>query len=165
MWISPAVNYCVASPSVGFNNGPALDDGNVAQAANEMLLVAPGGQNLVTELIFTAPVGGIYSLTSSFIGDQRGIGVGVDVLHNGSVLFSSTVTSFEQVVPFNTNVTLALRDTLNIRSRAGHWSQNTGLDVNLTTSVPEPSTWAMMLFGFFGLGFAFRQSRRKGSFA
>ncbi|MBV8513428.1 MAG: PEP-CTERM sorting domain-containing protein [Xanthobacteraceae bacterium] len=32
-------------------------------------------------------------------------------------------------------------------------------------AVPEPSTWAMMLIGFAGLGFAFRQSRRKVSFA
>jgi len=31
--------------------------------------------------------------------------------------------------------------------------------------VPEPSTWVMMLLGFFGLGFTFRQSRRKVSFA
>jgi PEP-CTERM motif len=31
--------------------------------------------------------------------------------------------------------------------------------------VPEPSTWAMMLFGFVSLGFAFRQSRRKVSLA
>jgi hypothetical protein len=30
--------------------------------------------------------------------------------------------------------------------------------------VPEPSTWAMMLLGFAGLGFAFRQSRRMVSF-
>jgi hypothetical protein len=34
-----------------------------------------------------------------------------------------------------------------------------------TGAVPEPSTWAMMLIGFAGLGFAFRQSRRKVSFA
>jgi hypothetical protein len=33
------------------------------------------------------------------------------------------------------------------------------------SGVPEPSTWAMMLIGFSGLGFAFRQSRRKVSFA
>ena len=33
------------------------------------------------------------------------------------------------------------------------------------SAVPEPSTWAMMLIGFAGLGFAFRQSRRKVSFA
>jgi hypothetical protein len=32
-------------------------------------------------------------------------------------------------------------------------------------SVPEASTWLMMLIGFAGLGFAFRQSRRKVSFA
>jgi uncharacterized protein (TIGR03118 family) len=32
------------------------------------------------------------------------------------------------------------------------------------SAVPEPSTWALMLLGFAGLGFAFRQSRRKVSF-
>ncbi|MBV8513427.1 MAG: PEP-CTERM sorting domain-containing protein [Xanthobacteraceae bacterium] len=32
-------------------------------------------------------------------------------------------------------------------------------------TVPEPSTWAMMLIGLAGLGFAFRHSRRKVSFA
>jgi hypothetical protein len=32
-------------------------------------------------------------------------------------------------------------------------------------AVPEPATWGMMLVGFLGLGFAFRQSRRKVSFA
>jgi hypothetical protein len=36
---------------------------------------------------------------------------------------------------------------------------------NVVVGVPEPSTWAMMLLGFAGLGFAFRQSRRKVSFA
>jgi hypothetical protein len=33
------------------------------------------------------------------------------------------------------------------------------------SGVPEPSTWAMMLLGFAGLGFAFRQSRRKVAMA
>jgi hypothetical protein len=34
----------------------------------------------------------------------------------------------------------------------------------LGSAVPEPATWAMMLLGFAGLCFAFRQSRRKVSF-
>jgi len=34
-----------------------------------------------------------------------------------------------------------------------------------TSAVPEPATWGMMLLGFVGLAFAFRQSRRKVSFA
>ena len=33
------------------------------------------------------------------------------------------------------------------------------------SAVPEPATWAMMLLGFAGLGFAFRQSQRTVSFA
>jgi PEP-CTERM motif len=39
------------------------------------------------------------------------------------------------------------------------------LNVRVNPAVPEPSTWAMMLIGFAGLGFAFRQPRRKVSFA
>ena len=35
----------------------------------------------------------------------------------------------------------------------------------LPSPVPEPATWAMMLLGFVGLGFAFRQSRRTVSMA
>jgi hypothetical protein len=38
-------------------------------------------------------------------------------------------------------------------------------NVSGVAAVPEPATWAMMLLGFAGLGFAFRQSRRKVSFA
>jgi hypothetical protein len=37
--------------------------------------------------------------------------------------------------------------------------------VDPVPGVPEPSTWGMMLLGFVGLGSAFRQSRRKVSFA
>jgi PEP-CTERM motif-containing protein len=40
-----------------------------------------------------------------------------------------------------------------------------GSPLSATSAVPEPATWAMMLLGFAGLGFAFRQSRRKVSFA
>jgi hypothetical protein len=35
----------------------------------------------------------------------------------------------------------------------------------LPNAVPELATWAMLLLGFAGLGFAFRQSRRKVSMA
>jgi hypothetical protein len=43
---------------------------------------------------------------------------------------------------------------------------NTGpIGGGVVAGVPEPATWGMMLLGFLGLGFAFRQSRRKVSFA
>jgi hypothetical protein len=39
------------------------------------------------------------------------------------------------------------------------------IELTIVAAVPEPSTWAMMLIGFAGLGFAFRQSRRRVSMA
>ena len=50
----------------------------------------------------------------------------------------------------------------------GHFPSNITFQVQSDAAepgVPEPSTWAMMLIGFLGLGFAFRASRRKVSFA
>jgi PEP-CTERM motif len=44
----------------------------------------------------------------------------------------------------------------------GAGSSNATINVS---AVPEPATWGMMLLGFAGLAFAFRQSRRKVSFA
>jgi hypothetical protein len=51
-----------------------------------------------------------------------------------------------------------------------NWANNTLIPGNAfflsgVSAVPEPSTWVMMLLGFAGLGFAFRQSRRKVPFA
>ena len=160
MWIAPGVNCCVASPSVGFNNGPAFDDGNVAQAANQINMVASVFQNLATELVFTAPAAGTYSLSSTFFGDQRGINVGVDVLKNTTTLFSGSVTSFGQAVPFDTILSLGAGDQVIFAVQQGFGTQNTGLDATLTAAVPEPSTWAMMILGFLGLGVvAYRRNR------
>jgi hypothetical protein len=40
------------------------------------------------------------------------------------------------------------------------------LDMTVTAAVPEPSTWAMMILGFCGLGFmAYRRKQNGGSFS
>ena len=36
--------------------------------------------------------------------------------------------------------------------------------INLTSSVPEPSTWAMMILGFFGVGFMAYRRKSQGAF-
>jgi hypothetical protein len=38
---------------------------------------------------------------------------------------------------------------------------NLAFSLQGVSAVPEPSTWAMLLLGFLGLGFAFHQSKRK----
>jgi hypothetical protein len=151
-WVSSSQNCCVASPAVGINNGPAFDDGNVALGANQLDLVSSVYQNLVTDLVFTAPSSGTYAIDGAFTGSQRGIGVSVEVLVNNSPIFSSTVTSFGEVVPFSADVYLAAGNTVEFEVLQGEGLQNTGFDVSLTTSVPEPETWSLISLGFLGLG-------------
>ena len=156
MWTAPLVNCCVAAPSVGYNNGPAFFDGNVGMAAGQLDLVSSvAGQQLpyVTDLVFTAPTSATYSLKSTFTGDQVAIGVGVHVLKNGSSLFDSTLTAYGQSDPYNTTLFLNAGDTVTFAVTQGSGDQNTGLDATLTAGVPEPATWAMMIFGFSGLGY------------
>jgi hypothetical protein len=57
------------------------------------------------------------------------------------------------------------RTILPLDNRHGRWLSNLDSVIVAQAAVPEPSTWAMMLLGFAGLGFAFGQSRRKASFA
>ena len=165
MWIAPdPVNCCHASPSVGYNNGPAFDDGNVAQAANQLILVAPPAANqtsYATDLIFTAPVSGTYSLTSTFFGDQRFIDVGVDVLVNGSAVFTSNVTFFGDVVPFDTTLTLAAGDTVPFAVQQGSGNQNTGRDASLTVVTPLPAALPLFATGLGGLGLVGWRRKRK----
>jgi PEP-CTERM motif len=55
-------------------------------------------------------------------------------------------------------------DSVEIVPTGGNVNVN-DITISPAAAVPEPSTWAMLLLGFAGLGFAFRQSRRKITFA
>jgi hypothetical protein len=39
----------------------------------------------------------------------------------------------------------------------------TGVSTGVSSSVPEPATWAMLLLGLFGVGFVVRDARRKNA--
>ena len=65
--------------------------------------------------------------------------------------------------------------TVNLRFQFQTDYSITGRGVNLdnlvvtgeriTSAVPEPATWAMMIVGFFGAGSALRRARRMGAVA
>jgi hypothetical protein len=129
-WLSSSVNIG-ESPSAEFNNGLAFDDGNVNFLPNEFVLVAGiGGQ--YSDLVFTAPADGTYSVVSSFRGDQYGIGTLVGVVGNGTILFSSSVTAVGQIVPFSTQVSLKAGNTLVFSVGPGGGGQNTGVSATIT---------------------------------
>jgi hypothetical protein len=109
-WLSSTVDIG-ESPSAEYNNGPAFDNGNVNFLANEFLLVSGiGGQ--YSDLKFTVPTTGAYSIDGNFRGSQHGIGTVVGILDDGNLIFNSSVTAVGQIVPFNTNLTLTAGDVL-----------------------------------------------------
>lgn len=129
-WLSLASHVDV-SPAAEYNRGPAYDDGNVGFLADELVLVAgTGGQ--YSDLIFTAPASGEYSIVGNFRGAQYGVGTNVGIVANGAVVFSSAVTSFGQLVPFNLALNLAAGNRVVFSVGPGKGFQNTGVSATIT---------------------------------
>jgi hypothetical protein len=64
----------------------------------------------------------------------------------------------------NCSATVILPDNINSVSQALDWSERF-VGAPLVAPVPELSTWAMMLLGFGGLGFAgYRRARRRPTY-
>ncbi len=66
---------------------------------------------------------------------------------------------------FGGTVSLLAGDTLTFAvNNDGKYNFDlTGLTATIRSSIPEPSTWAMMLLGFAGLGFAgYRRAKSRG---
>jgi len=118
--------------------------------------------NLSTIMSFPA---GTYTLSFDLAGNARGD------IDKTTVI---TLGSFTQSITLASNVPLTLHTftftttggNLVFRDMSGGNNDIGNVLDNVTVSaIPEPETWAMMLLGFAGLGFVFRQSRRKVSFA
>ena len=129
-WVSSS-SHADTSPAAEFNRGPAFNDGNVAFLGDEFLLVAgTGGQ--YSDLIFTAPSDGEYSLAGNFRGAQYGVGTVVGLVANGKVMFSSNITSVGQFAPFNLTLNLRAGNNVVFSVGPGNGFQNTGLSATVT---------------------------------
>lgn len=120
----------------------------------------PGpGANEFSVVRFVAPNSGLFNFAGFFRGvDANGQGNGVIVTpNNGNPL----VTNGGPNNAFNFNAALTAGQFVDFRvgNNGGYGFDTTGLNL-LATSVPEPSTWGMMILGFGVVGGAARYRRR-----
>lgn len=128
-WLSSTVHRST-SPAVGYNDGPAFDDGNSALLAHEVDVVAGlGGQ--YSNLVFTAPAEGEYSIAGDFRGAQYGVGTVAGIVADGKTVFSSKVTFAGQLVPFSLTPSLQAGSTVVFSVGPGEGNQNTGLSITI----------------------------------
>jgi PEP-CTERM motif len=97
---------------------------------------------------------GSYTVQFEFAGNERGALPETTVISIGNQSFSLTPPNsqgYTLTTLFFTNVSGQLSFTdLGPSDQQGNLIDN----IVVTTGVPEPSTWAMMVLGFVGLGFA-----------
>lgn len=154
----PLVGEAYGSPHIG----------TTAFAPLGVLLVHPGESDDVL-VQWTAPVAGNYAISSSFeLLDESPTGVIGEVYAGTTQLYAGTLTgpganlgtltpggseSFSQNLYLNQNEVL----TFAVNNDGDFFNNSTGLTATITpitSSVPEASTWVMMLGGFVGLGVA-----------
>ena len=152
------------SPFTTVVNGVTEFGLNLSYASNTG--ATPGSQ---ADLSWTYDVSGVPSLTdafATFAGTTTGTGTDdlSEVLSNGVslTLHAPGATS----AMFNAIQSLSVvKDQSDFAGSAGSADSSILGNAFSVTAVPEPSTWAMLLVGFAGLGLAGYRQRRKASLA
>jgi hypothetical protein len=165
-WVVPNGNVNVV---LGTFNGTTNSSGpNLAIEGSQYLdLVGQGGSGTIYQDLTTA-TGQVYTLTfeyshnlftpSSATSASASVAVGdlFDI-----VMHSTGDTTDLDWQTYTHNFTATETTTrLTFTNLTGGANEGVFLDAVAVAAVPEPATWALMLFGFGGIGLAMRRRRR-----
>jgi hypothetical protein len=187
----PANSFISSSPfttngfSASFAGGSAGDPSGVYTGNQPNIAASPfGAGNATLPYLVAGGSSGVVTLTYS--GPQSELDllwgtVDTDLNRNTltislgpTVITGADILAAVQAQGFGSFANQTADVYLRISGLGGTFTQATFSDTGVAGTpafefvpgaVPEPATWAMMLLGFVGLGFAFRQSRRKVSMA
>jgi hypothetical protein len=132
--------------TVGFNLDKTI-------ASSDLTITSPTGPGAPT-FAFTAPTGTLQPGFGSLTAGLNGNWTGTSNHFAGPIDFTITGVSVSDFVA-NSKGFFAVADVLGSRGTG-----EAGGNMGTVVGTPEPSTWAMMLLGFAGLGFAgYRKAR------
>jgi hypothetical protein len=162
-WVPPA-NWTVSSGSVDLigetTSGTSFD----FYPGNGGFVDLDGSTNLAGTLQTTASfLAGSYTLTFDLGGNARNDGSKETIISLGSfsqsIILASSAPLQQYSFSFATDGgNLSFADLAGGNANIGNILDN----VTLSSDVPEPSTWAMMILGFMGVGFlAYRRKHNR----
>ena len=139
------------------NSGPAtVSGGEITQHYNGTFSITSGATNYLSGTFADAVFGAGGALTLSASNPSP----------TQSVSFTSNVIAPSLISAFNRAASLSFTDVTPSAAIVAGTLRSFHSDVSgdFSSSVPEPSTWAMMLLGFAGLGYVgFRKARARSA--
>ncbi len=139
------------------NSGPAtLSGGEITQHYNGTFSITSGANNYLSGTFADAVFGAGGALTLSASNPSP----------TQSVSFTSNVIAPDLISAFNRAASLSFTDVTPSAAIVITTLRSFRSDVSgdFSSTVPEPSTWAMMLLGFAGLGYVgFRKARARSA--
>jgi hypothetical protein len=116
-----------------------------------------GGINFLSGLTANLVPPGWKTELQTYINPNNAVFGTVDLLATDTF---SAIGSTDVVTPFNvTTSPISVTELYTITPNGNHRQGTSNATIDLSAAVPESSTWAMMLVGFIGLGFAGFRSR------
>ena len=164
-------DWTVVTGNVNIVNGTfGSSNGNLAYDGKQYLdLIGEGGVGSLSQTFGTA-IGQLYTLTFAYshnlFGGLQSASADYSVAGlNGSITHSTGSNANLDWRTVNVNfVATAANTTLKFVNTAGSANEGVFLDgVSVVAAVPEPSTWALFLLGFFAVGGAMRSKTRKST--
>jgi hypothetical protein len=150
-WVADPVSY-----GMYLVTSPVEDGTYAAQIAGYSLQNYPqlGGPDTVTQTVGTTN-GVDYTLSFWIYQQDTGPVTFLDVTWDGTTVFSNTWLDTGNIPYQNYTAQVVGTGSDVLQFISANDPGFTYLDnVSLTSGVPEPATWAMMMLGFAGLGFA-----------
>ena len=143
-------------------------NGNLAYEGNQYLdLVGQGGTGSIYQDLTTA-IGQTYTLTFAYSHNlftpssatSASASVAVGSLFDIVMHSTGDTSNLDWQIYSNTFTATGTTTRLTFTNLTGGVNEGVFLDAVSVAAVPEPATWAMMLLGFCGIGFAMRRGRR-----